>query len=100
MLSNLQLAGRREGGSSWEVAQARTSKTTRREDIPMGERLEGGPTTQVTTLQMRLIEFKTKDNEEVRLLTSLLDPKKYPARKLAVGYHARWETEITYADRA
>ena len=68
----------------------------RREDIPSGERLEGGPKTRVTTLKMRLIEFKTKDSEEVRLLTSLFDPEMYPARELAVGYHTRWETEITY----
>jgi len=30
-----------------------------------------------------------------RLVTSLLDPVRYPAHDLAVAYHERWEVEIT-----
>jgi Transposase DDE domain/Insertion element 4 transposase N-terminal len=30
-----------------------------------------------------------------RLITSLLDPRTYPARELIVAYHERWEVELT-----
>jgi hypothetical protein len=29
-------------------------------------------------------------------LTSLLDPKQYPAEEIVALYHERWETELAY----
>jgi Insertion element 4 transposase N-terminal/Transposase DDE domain len=51
--------------------------------------------------RIRLIEYPLTDparpghGERHRLLTSLLDPKRFPARELACAYHERWEIEIT-----
>ncbi len=45
---------------------------------------------------VRLLEYKTKHNKVVRLATSLLDSKQYPARELAFSYHLRWEAELAY----
>lgn len=47
-------------------------------------------------LALRMIEFQIKPGKPVRLLTDLLDSVKYPARALALGYHERWETELSY----
>ncbi len=53
----------------------------------------------VPTLRVRLISFRIgQDDEVVRLLTSLVDPIKYPAHELAVGYHKRWECELAYKE--
>lgn len=48
------------------------------------------------TMTARMIEYTIKGGEEIRLITDLLDPEKYPARELAVGYHIRWESELSY----
>lgn len=46
---------------------------------------------------LRLVEYQVgEDGERVRLLTDLLDPDRYPARELALGYHLRWEIELAY----
>jgi hypothetical protein len=67
------------------------------EDIPGTLKESGkGPKQREVTLTLRLIEFEIEPGRPVRLLTDLLDPVKYPARKLALGYHERWETELTY----
>jgi len=52
-------------------------------------------------LLVRLIEYPMDDpsmpgyGERYRVITTLLAPDLYPARKLAVSYHERWEIEIT-----
>ena len=52
-------------------------------------------------LLVRLIEYTLTDpalpgyNQRFVLLTTLLDPDRYPARELAVAYHERWEVEVT-----
>jgi Insertion element 4 transposase N-terminal/Transposase DDE domain len=38
----------------------------------------------------------TTRREQWRLLTSLLDPTRYPARELVDLYHERWQAETTY----
>ena len=48
------------------------------------------------SLTLRMIEFEIKSGKSVRLLTDLLDPVMYPARTLALGYHERWETELSF----
>lgn len=35
---------------------------------------------------------------EYRLVTSLLDGRRYPARQLAALYHERWEAEAVFAE--
>ena len=46
--------------------------------------------------QMRAITYKYRNHEQVTLLTSLTDAKKYPAKELIALYHERWETELGY----
>jgi hypothetical protein len=51
-------------------------------------------------LLVRVIEYTIEDpnrtghRERHRLITSLLDPDRYPAHTLACEYHQRWEVEI------
>lgn len=44
----------------------------------------------------RLITFRVGDGETIRLLTNLIDRKKYPKKKLAELYHERWEIEVSF----
>jgi hypothetical protein len=44
---------------------------------------------------LRLLEYQVDGGEKVRLITDLLDPVKYPARAIALGYHLRWDIEIS-----
>lgn len=53
---------------------------------------------QAPRILARLISFQIRKGETVRLLTSLLDPGKYPALDLAAGYHQRWECELSYKE--
>lgn len=69
-------------GPNWSPREAQRQKP------------EGGVKDIVLTL--RMIEYTIGNNERVRLLTDLLDPVQYPARDLAVGYHLRWECELSY----
>jgi hypothetical protein len=52
-------------------------------------------------LQVRVIEYTFDDpnrpghGETHRLMTTLLDPDRYPALDLIAQYHERWEVEIT-----
>lgn len=48
------------------------------------------------TLTLRMIEYRIRGGERVRLLTDLLDPRRHPAAELAPGYHLRWEGELCY----
>ena len=66
------------------------------ENIPGTKDSNGRYKTRRVKTVVRLIEYRTKKNSLVRLVTSLLDPEKYPARELALSYHLRWETELAY----
>jgi hypothetical protein len=50
---------------------------------------------------MRVIEYTITDSnlpgygQTHRLVTTLLDPEKYPILELICAYHERWEVEIT-----
>ena len=52
-------------------------------------------------IKIRVIEYKVENLENpeakirYRLITSLLDTKKFPAKLLACEYHQRWEVENT-----
>jgi hypothetical protein len=47
-------------------------------------------------MRMRQITFQKAGYRPTVLLTSLLDPKKYPAKEIAALYHERWEIELAY----
>jgi hypothetical protein len=70
-------------------------EVTARVLLPPKQQTRKKKKTRKVTLKLRMIEYKIGKDEEVRLLTDLLDPCTYPARELALGYHIRWETEIT-----
>jgi len=48
------------------------------------------------TFQMRAIRYKRKGFGEQTLLTSLRDPKRFPAAEITALYHERWELELGY----
>jgi len=50
----------------------------------------------LTTLTLRMIEYKVGNSETFRLLTDLLDDRTYPTVELARLYHQRWECELSY----
>lgn len=49
-----------------------------------------------STLRLRVIRYRRAGFKTRTLMTSLLDPKRYPARELAELYHERWELELAY----
>jgi Insertion element 4 transposase N-terminal/Transposase DDE domain len=79
-----QLVRRLSDGSYW--ATIRPSEYARR--------------TRGECLLVRIIEYTITDpnlphaGEVHRLLTTLLDPERYPAVELACAYHERWEIEL------
>jgi len=46
--------------------------------------------------QVRRISYRRKGFRPSTLLTSLLDPKAYPAAEIVALYHERWEIELGY----
>jgi hypothetical protein len=45
---------------------------------------------------VRIIRYRRAGFKTRILITSLLDPKLYPAKEIAELYHERWEIEIAY----
>jgi hypothetical protein len=50
------------------------------------------------TFQARAIRYERKGFTPKMLLTSLLDPVRFPADELRVLYHERWEIELGYGE--
>ena len=48
------------------------------------------------TWELRAIHYKRRGFPRSTLLTSLLDPERYPAKELIALYHERWESELGY----
>jgi hypothetical protein len=48
------------------------------------------------TWQARAITYQRKGFRPRTLLTSMLDPERYPAEEIAALYHERWELELGY----
>ena len=48
------------------------------------------------TWRMRALRYKRRGFKPQLLLTSLLDPKRYPAEEVVALYHERWEIELGY----
>jgi len=49
-------------------------------------------------MRVRLVSYQVDGWPQRRLLTSLVDPERFPAREVAALYHERWETELGYAE--
>ncbi|HVV85748.1 MAG TPA: IS4 family transposase [Kofleriaceae bacterium] len=50
------------------------------------------------TFRARAIRYQRKGHAPQVLLTSLLDPKQYPADELRSVYHVRWELELGFGE--
>ncbi len=48
------------------------------------------------TFRARVITYQVKGYRPQKLITSLVDAKKYPAKEVAALYHERWEIELGY----
>ena len=68
-----------------ELVEVNVSSEARRQDRSLP-----------TTWQMRAIRYRRRGFKPQTLLTSLLDPKKYPAAEIVALYHERWEIELGY----
>lgn len=72
-------------GPGDELVEITVSKGTRQKNPELPEKLI------VRVIRYRRAGFKTRI-----LITSLLDPKLYPAKEIAELYHERWEIEMAY----
>lgn len=68
-----------------ELIELNVSKKARQKDPSMP-----------TTWRMRAIRYQRRGFRPQLLLTSLLDPKRYPAAEVVALYHERWEIELGY----
>lgn len=48
------------------------------------------------TFTARVINYQRKGYRPQKLITSMIDPEKYPRREIATLYHERWELELGY----
>jgi hypothetical protein len=72
-------------GPGDELAEIRVTGSTRKKHPELPE-----------TLRIRVISYRRAGFKTRTLVTSLLDPKLYPAREVAELYHERWELELAY----
>jgi len=49
-----------------------------------------------SVIEVRIIEYQNPGGQSGRLVTTLLDPKRYPAKELIELYHERWDMEIAF----
>jgi hypothetical protein len=68
-----------------ELIELNVSKEARQKDQSMP-----------ATWRMRAIRYQRRGFRPQILLTSLLDPKRYPAAEIVALYHERWEIELGY----
>ena len=74
-------------GTGDDLVEMTVSSEARRKDPSLPE-----------TFQARAIRYQRKGYPPRTLLTSLLDPVKYPADEIRVLYHERWEIELGYGE--
>ena len=72
-------------GPNDELVEMKVSAQTRKKDpsLPL-------------TWRARRIRYQIPGFSEQHLLTSLCDPKRFPAREIVALYHERWELELGY----
>ena len=83
--SNLACKTVRRLGPKDEIVQISPSRRTRRAHPELPE-----------TLEVRAVRYQRKGFRPQMLLTSLLDPRAYPAAEIAELYHERWELELGF----
>lgn len=74
-------------GSGDELVEVSLSPQSRRKDSGLPKKMT-----------LRVISYQVEGWPKRRLLTSLLDPERFPAREVAALYHERWETELGYGE--
>jgi hypothetical protein len=67
-----------------------------RVEIKTPKRLRGECPDMPETIQARVVKYQVKGYRPQRLITSMLDPERFPASELAALYHERWEIELGY----
>lgn len=82
---DMKLVSVKRLGPNDEIVEFKISESMRRlsPDLP-------------DTIQMRAIRYRKPGFKPSRLVTSLLDPKKFPAEELVALYHERWELELGF----
>jgi hypothetical protein len=65
-------------------------------EVTVSRKLRGERPDLPETFLARAIRYRRKGFRTRTLLTSLLDPAKYPANEIAELYHERWELELGY----
>lgn len=85
--SNLKWEAKQKLGPGDELVEMRISQRAHEQDPSL---VRGAPWT------MRAIQYKRRGFRPQTLLTSLLDPKRYPAAELVDLYHERWELELGF----
>ena len=65
-------------------------------EMAVSRTARGKDPTLPASFQARVIEYQQKGFAPQKLLTSLLDPAKYPAAEIRALYHERWEIELAY----
>lgn len=99
----------REGGSNrhWMTRAKSNSKWTKLKTLGKGDDLvemtvsseaRRKDPTLPKSFQARAVRYQRKGYRPSMLLTSLLDPKLYPAEELRVLYHERWEIELGFGE--
>lgn len=70
------------------------------ERLPDGSWLSrfGGIPVRALDAQVTIVTSAGRSSDRCRLITTLLDPARYPAGDLAVLYHERWEIETAYSE--
>jgi hypothetical protein len=72
-------------GPGDEIVEMQVSSEARRQDPSLPK-----------TWQMRAIRYERRGFPLQTLLTSMLDPKAFPAKEIVALYHERWEIELGY----
>ena len=83
--SNLASTRIERFASGDELVELNVSSVARTKDASMPK-----------TWRMRAIRYKRRGFKPQLLLTSLLDPIRYPAAEIVALYHERWEIELGY----
>jgi hypothetical protein len=94
-LINLELSGNRH----WLTRSKANTKWSVLEKLGKDDYLvewDVSETDLPSNWQIRAIHYNRKGHGRTTLLTSLIDPEKYPAKELIELYHERWETELAY----
>ncbi len=73
-------------GEGDDLVEISVGRDARRKDATLGD-----------TFIARCIRY-TAGSTKVTLLTSMLDPVRFPAAEIAALYHQRWEIEMTFDD--